>query len=119
AHRARGPGRSGHRGGTERGGGRGASAEGRAGPRRRHPVRTRREVVAWAALGAIALALRLAYVAAQPGTDPTFARPMLDEALYVGWARGLAAGGGQPPGAFYLAPLYPNVLALWAAAGAG
>ena len=82
-------------------------------------MRTRREVVAWAALGAIALALRLAYVAAQPGTDPTFARPMLDEALYVGWARGLAAGGGQPPGAFYLAPLYPNVLALWAAAGAG
>ncbi len=80
---------------------------------------SRREVVAWAAIGGLALVLRLAYVAAQPGTDPSFARPMLDEAVYVGWARGLAAGAGQPPGAFYLAPLYPSLLAVWAAAGAG
>ena len=74
---------------------------------------TRGEIAVWAAVGILALAARAAYVAAQPGADPTFARPMLDEAVYVGWAHRLASGGGQPPGAFYLAPLYPNLLAAW------
>jgi tetratricopeptide (TPR) repeat protein len=79
---------------------------------------SRKELGAWVAIGGAALALRLVYVAAQPAVDPMYARPMLDEAVYVGWARGLASGAGQPPGAFYLAPLYPNLLALWVAAGA-
>lgn len=73
------------------------------------------------ALAAIALTgwvVRAAYVAAQPATDPDFARPILDGAYYVEWARALASGGHGPSGAFYLAPLYPWTLAgLFAVAG--
>ncbi len=65
-------------------------------------------------LGTIAVAsliCRLAYVGWQSTHDPSFARPSLDGALYVAWARGLASGAGEPAGAFYLAPLYPHLLA--------
>jgi Flp pilus assembly protein TadD len=57
------------------------------------------------------LLLRLGYVGWQASHDPTFSRPILDGALYVAWARGLATGAGEPAGAFYLAPLYPHLLA--------
>lgn len=66
------------------------------------------------ALGLVLLAGaagRIAYVAAQPATDPTFARPLLDGAYYLDWARRLAAGESWPEGAYYLAPLYPHLLA--------
>ena len=68
------------------------------------------------ALGATlvaALGVRVAYVVAQPASDPTFATPVLDGAYYVDWARSLAAGGTGPPGAYYLAPLYPVLLGLF------
>lgn len=66
------------------------------------------------ALGLLLLAAatgRIAYVAAQPATDPAFARPLLDGAYYLDWARRLAAGESWPEGAYYLAPLYPHLLA--------
>jgi tetratricopeptide (TPR) repeat protein len=65
-------------------------------------------------LGMTAMAsvmLRLGYVGWQASHDPTFARPILDGAFYLAWARGLASGAGDPAGAFYLAPLYPHLLA--------
>jgi tetratricopeptide (TPR) repeat protein len=54
---------------------------------------------------------RIAYVMALPGYDPSFARPLLDGQYYLDWARSLVAGGAGPGGAFYLAPLYPYLLA--------
>jgi Tfp pilus assembly protein PilF len=79
----------------------------------------RREVTTYVVIGLLALAARIAYVLTQPGVDPSFARPMLDEAVYVGWARDVAAGAGQPEGAFYLAPLYPNLLVAWVVGAGG
>ncbi len=58
-----------------------------------------------------ATAARIAYVLAQPAADPDFSRPMLDGAYFLDWARSLASGAGGPGGAFYLAPLYPHLLA--------
>jgi Flp pilus assembly protein TadD len=55
--------------------------------------------------------LRLGYVGWQASQEPTFSRPILDGALYLAWAHGLASGAGGPAGAFYLAPLYPHLLA--------
>jgi Tfp pilus assembly protein PilF len=57
------------------------------------------------------LIVRIGYVAAQLSSDPTFARPMLDGAYYLEWARAIASGAGGPEGAFYLAPIYPYLLA--------
>jgi tetratricopeptide (TPR) repeat protein len=74
-------------------------------------VSRRGALAAVSALLAAALAARVAYAIAGPGSDPTFTRPALDGAYYASWARGLAAGTGSPGGAFYLAPLYPHALA--------
>ncbi|HXV76127.1 MAG TPA: tetratricopeptide repeat protein [Candidatus Polarisedimenticolaceae bacterium] len=60
----------------------------------------------------IGAVLRAGYTIAQARSDPWFALPMLDGRYYVEWAASLAAGRGGPPGAFYLAPLYPYLLAL-------
>jgi len=59
----------------------------------------------------LGLIARVGYVLAQPANDPTFAAPIQDGAYYVQWARALTAGSGGPEGAFYLAPLYPWLLA--------
>lgn len=71
-------------------------------------------------LAAILLAaflVRIGYVAAQPETDPRFAAPAFDGEYYVDWARSLAGDtridAGRFAGAFYLAPLYPHLLALF------
>jgi tetratricopeptide (TPR) repeat protein len=56
--------------------------------------------------------VRLAYVALQPKFDPTFARPILDGAYYVDWARVLASGGAIS-GAYYMPPLYPWALSVF------
>jgi tetratricopeptide (TPR) repeat protein len=55
--------------------------------------------------------VRLAYVAVQPPTDPAFSRPVLDGAYYLEWATALASGSAGPEGAYYMAPLYPLLLA--------
>ncbi len=57
------------------------------------------------------LTARVGYVLAQPATDPTLGRPILDGLYYLEWARALASGAGGPEGAYYLAPLYPHLLA--------
>ena len=65
-------------------------------------------------LGAVVVAgltWRLVYWLYQPASDPNWARPLLDGALYWEWAEGLVRGAGEPSGAFYLAPLYPHFLA--------
>jgi len=58
------------------------------------------------------LILRIAYLLAQPAADPFFANPAFDGAYYLGWARAIAHGAQGPTGAFYLAPLYPHLLAM-------
>jgi Tfp pilus assembly protein PilF len=70
-----------------------------------------RFIVALVATLLAGLVLRVGYVLAQPAGDPTFAHPILDGAYYLAWAGGLVSGSGGPPGAFYLAPLYPYLLA--------
>ena len=55
--------------------------------------------------------LRCAYVMHQRTIDPTFARPIMDGAYYLDWARGLGGVGTAPGGAFYLAPLFAYTLA--------
>ena len=61
----------------------------------------------------LGLAVRIGYVLGQPAADPGFARPALDGAYYWEWAGALASGEGRIDGAFYLAPLYPYLLALF------
>jgi tetratricopeptide (TPR) repeat protein len=68
---------------------------------------------------ALPVLLRVLYQWAQPGADPTHADPAQDGAYYLDWARAIVAGEGGPAGAFYLAPLFPYVLALLLAAGGG
>jgi tetratricopeptide (TPR) repeat protein len=58
------------------------------------------------------LLLRVAYLLAQPAADPFFAHPAFDGAYYLSWARAIAYGSPGPTGAFYLAPLYPHLLAM-------
>ncbi|MGH7334543.1 MAG: hypothetical protein ACREKS_17730, partial [Candidatus Rokuibacteriota bacterium] len=70
------------------------------------------------ALGAVllsGLALRVAYLSAQPAVDPTFSRPTLDGGYYLDWARALVAGRDHNGDAYYLGPLFPHALALFLA----
>jgi Flp pilus assembly protein TadD len=64
-----------------------------------------------AVLLAAALAARVAYVLAQPASDPSFERPQLDGAYHLAAARALLEGEGGPEGAYYLAPGYAFFLA--------
>ena len=67
----------------------------------------------FALLGA-GMALRVAYVLAQPHGDPSYAHPILDGEYYLAMARSLLGAGPSPEtGAYYLAPLYPRLLAAW------
>jgi Flp pilus assembly protein TadD len=72
---------------------------------------SRRFYVILAAVLLAGLAWRVGYVLAQPASDPWFARPAFDGAYYLNWARSLVDGTGGPEGAFYLAPLFPHLLA--------
>ena len=64
---------------------------------------------------------RLIYLLGAPAADPGFGVPILDGAYYVEWAsaiaeRRIAFWSGHPQesaGAYYLAPLYPLLLALF------
>ncbi len=69
----------------------------------------RAKLAAMLAVGSLA---RVAYVLTQPRFDPAWGRPLLDGRYYLDWASSIAAGHGSPSGgAYYLAPLYPYVLA--------
>jgi tetratricopeptide (TPR) repeat protein len=58
------------------------------------------------------LLLRVGYLVAQPAADPYFSRAVFDGAYYLGWAKAIAHGASGPAGAYYLAPLYPHLLAM-------
>ena len=69
----------------------------------------------WMVLGfvlGIGLLLRVAYLLAQPNSDPFLEHPFVDGKLYLDWARALNAGTYRSEGAFYHAPLYPAFLSL-------
>lgn len=73
---------------------------------------TRREKTFLLVLFAIAVALRLAYLA-EIRDNPFFESPVLDEAVHFRWASLLAHGESWFPGEpFFRAPLYPYFLAL-------
>ena len=79
-----------------------------------HRLRSATPLTFELALGLLLLAaiiVRVAYVLAQPSTDPSATGAILDGAYYVSWGRALAEGTGAPGGAFYLAPLYAWLLA--------
>jgi Tfp pilus assembly protein PilF len=59
----------------------------------------------------VGLLFRVAYLIAQPMSDPTCFSPMLDGAYYLDWARGMAGEGGGFDGAYYLGPLFAYLLA--------
>ncbi len=74
-------------------------------------MKGRRFALALGVLLGVAVAARVAYLVAQPASDPAFARPLLDGAYYLDWARAIVSGAALPDGGNYLAPLYPAVLA--------
>ena len=78
----------------------------------RSPPDTRFTAALLAILAASFL-IRLAYIAAQSSVDPTYAFPIMDGGYYLDWARALADGEPGPPGAYYLAPLFPYALAVF------
>ena len=63
-----------------------------------------------AGLAFLALVVRVAYVVAQPATDPDAMGALLDGAYYIQWGQSLAAGSATQTGAYYLAPLYAWLL---------
>ena len=42
------------------------------------------------------MTLRIAYVIAQPASDPSFSIPILDGKIYADWAKSILAGDGGP-----------------------
>jgi Tfp pilus assembly protein PilF len=70
----------------------------------------RREQATWAAVFALALALRLLYLAAWRDTL-LFSTPVGDARAYLEWARAIAGGDWFGREVFYQAPLYPYFLA--------
>jgi 4-amino-4-deoxy-L-arabinose transferase-like glycosyltransferase len=77
----------------------------------------KKPIVASLVLVAVALALRLVYLAQIQGT-PAATVLLGDGEAYDLWARGIAAGDWLGSEAFYQAPLYPYALAvLYAVAG--
>ncbi|MGH7337141.1 MAG: ArnT family glycosyltransferase, partial [Myxococcota bacterium] len=83
------------------------------------PFSTAAEWAAIAAIGAVALALRVWHLAEIAAHDPFFALHDVDSALYDAWARRILAGLPLDDGALILGPLYAYFLALvYAVAGA-
>ena len=70
-----------------------------------------RPALAYLALFALALLLRLAYVA-QAWSVPTMQVPLGDAHSYFDWSARIAAGEWWQGRIFYQAPLYPYFLAL-------
>lgn len=67
--------------------------------------------LAAASIALAAFAVRAGYLRNEISPDTALGRPVLDGAVYVDWARALATGGDGPSGPYYLAPLYPFLLA--------
>ena len=65
-----------------------------------------------------AVAIRIVYLLQYRAHAPYYSTPILDSAYYDDWAMRVAQGQGYGPMPFYMAPLYPYVLAaVYTAAG--
>ena len=80
----------------------------------------RREVLAVALVLLAAAVIRIVYLLQYQAHAPYYSAVMSDSIYYDTWARRVASGEGYGPQPFYMAPLYPYVLALvYKAAGHG
>jgi hypothetical protein len=84
----------------------------------RTPARPSRWPLVLLALFAVALAWRWAYLA-RLGHTPFAGSLIADSRIYWQWSEWILHHGLQPPAPFFLAPLYPYVLAGWRGLGAG
>ena len=64
-----------------------------------------------AVIGILFFAVRLIYLS-QLLRSPLLTYLILDSDYYFRWAANLASGHGNPPGPFWLSPLYPYFLSL-------
>ncbi|MCL6519808.1 MAG: tetratricopeptide repeat protein [Armatimonadetes bacterium] len=69
------------------------------------------EVLAVAALLLIAIIIRVVYILQYKNNTPCYSAPMMDSQYYDLWAQRVASGEGYGAKPFYMAPLYPYVLA--------
>ncbi|MBP6964021.1 MAG: tetratricopeptide repeat protein, partial [Armatimonadetes bacterium] len=72
----------------------------------------RRELLAVALILLAAAALRVVYLIQYKENVPFYGFPVVDSRYYDIWAQRIAAGQGSGDKPFYMAPLYPYVLAL-------
>jgi 4-amino-4-deoxy-L-arabinose transferase-like glycosyltransferase len=86
-------------------------AHSRAAPPRADAV-ARWELLAIAAIGLLALALRVWNLLELRANDPFFADPSVDERMYHEWASAIARGEGLGERAFLNGPAYPVFLSL-------
>ena len=94
------------------------TAHPRAAPPLRAGAPTRRELWAIAAIGLLALALRVWNLLELRANDPFFANPSVDERMYHEWAAALARGEGLGGQVFLNGPVYPVFLsAIYGLAG--
>ena len=76
------------------------------------PDRIRRfEIVAIAAILIVAAAIRVIYLLQYRADVPYYSTLVLGSGCYDAWAQRVAAGRGYGPSPFYMAPLYPYVVA--------
>ncbi|HUV05956.1 MAG TPA: tetratricopeptide repeat protein [Armatimonadota bacterium] len=73
---------------------------------------SRSEILAAAIVVLIAVLLRVIYLLQYKAHMPFYFVPIVDSSYYDAWATRVAEGNGFGPMPFYLAPLYPYVLAL-------
>jgi tetratricopeptide (TPR) repeat protein len=81
-------------------------------------VDARRQALVVALVLGVAAVLRIAYVLQYLAVTPFADAVISDSAFYDAWARRVLAGEGYGPAPYYMAPLYPYLLAaLYAVAG--
>lgn len=73
---------------------------------------SRRELIPVVLILAAAVLFRVVYLWQYRAQIPYFSVPVVDSHVYDAWARMAAAGEGYGPKPFYMAPLYPCLLAL-------
>lgn len=84
------------------------------------PADARRQALVVALVLGVAAVLRVAYVLQYLAVTPFGDAVISDSAFYDAWARRVLAGEGYGPSPYYMAPLYPYLLAaVYAVAGPG
>ena len=82
------------------------------------PADARRQALVVALVLGVAAVLRIAYVLQYLAVTPFADAVISDSAFYDAWARRVLAGEGYGPSPYYMAPLYPYLLAaLYSVAG--